>query len=188
MVGYQKTELIKKIIKWALWIIAFLTGIVCALIVGFVLYWSYVSSVVPYKGAKFDKKIWMEAGEEGGVFEHRCAMTEDIVENYLHEGMSKAEVENLLGKIDHYFYCLDRKIKCAGYFMGFCSTTALGSLGGRSIYVCFDKSEKITQAGTEARPCGENNRALCYINEPLCTCSKTYETHTGLADCEVEKW
>ena len=86
----------KKIVKY----IGFMAGF---LLIGVLVFCGYLYFVIlddPFDNRDFDSEIWLKYHEDMEPDNPRGEMYEDLVENYLIKGMSKAEVFGLLGQPD----------------------------------------------------------------------------------------
>lgn len=140
-------KVLKKVIKYSAISIAIIICLAALIIyIIFDMIVSDMDSVLNTK--KFDSKEWKlartEKGEDGLTkdLERRCGMYHDLTSNYLHKGMTIKEVEDLLGPIDEWSYCKDKKIKCKNYGMGVCYSNAL-SIVPMSVFACFNEEGKL---------------------------------------------
>lgn len=102
----QKEKYYKKIIYTGS-LFYVLTIVLLYFIFGFSFYQSSKIEPIP-----FNRSIWIEGSEkEVGKQHFRFAMIDDVMKNHLKKGMSKEDVDHLLGEPDdksdtHYFYLL----------------------------------------------------------------------------------
>lgn len=195
----HKSGIINKILKGFIWVVLGIVSIAALLITVGSLIFYYYTEYAPYRGKQYDRAVWFSVEAPSSDKDVRCGMTTDILDNHLHKGMKKEEVEGLLGKISSYFYCLDQKIKFTTYYMGTCD---FSDQRGKSIEVCFDEKEEVVHFGKyedkeEAVHCGKNDlpcdvyhRALCFLDSSescLCTIKGEYGNQT-VQKCKIEKW
>jgi hypothetical protein len=154
------------------------------------IYWHVTAYYDSYYSAKFDKQLWAENND-------RCAMYGDLKKNYLKKGMTKEAVEQLLGKRNSYYYCLDKKIKCTSYKLGLC--TPIQFIGSCWIDICFNEDQRVldfNKSDLANKICkSDDNIASCDVShlEKPCQCYKdTPITDLGTVNtpyvCNVEKW
>ena len=87
-----------------------------ALVVGV---WWYVYPIIndPFNDARFDHKEWLSASGSRKMDNPRGPMVEDLQQRFLHKGMTRRQVELIIGKPDCTSkYDLERGIE--GYFLG----------------------------------------------------------------------
>ncbi len=177
--------------------VAFLVLAIIAII--WALFW-YHYEFSPYRGAKFNKEIWMLAGEAMGggvdwsvpVFPtDRCPMYSDLVHNHLHKGMSLQEVEDLLGKNELWHYCKDKKIKATGYVVGSCASSPLFHGGFRILRLVFNKNNDLIKFGksSDINFCSdEYNEITCDKSKQFCTCYKKDKMWRESYKCKIDQW
>lgn len=148
-----------------------------------------------YGASKFDRDKWLAAKKElKNSDSSRCGMYKDLEKNYLKKGMTRQEVENLLGKVTTYFYCLDKKVKCASYGMGTCVWNSLTSSGPVSVEICFNDKEKVVAFSRDTHIVknfceDQKNRALCFSDKEYCICYKEKLDEYGNNDnCKIDRW
>lgn len=154
--------------------------------------WWEWSMYKPLMTKKFDKEEWRLAIEEkdsDGLtkdIRRRCGMYHDLTRNHMHKGMTIEEVEELLGPIEGWSYCKDKKVKCMNYYMGICYSNAL-SVVPMSLYACFNKKGNLVTYDRD-RHCETIGSYEIKTKEK--TCSKEGPGGTSLVthDCAFTPW
>lgn len=70
-----------------------------ALVVGV---WWYVYPIIndPFNDAQFDRAVWLAASGSSKADNPRGPMAEDLQRRFLHKGMTRRQVESIIGKPD----------------------------------------------------------------------------------------
>ena len=172
------------ILKKLFWILIILLGILIALLVLLnVLFITYTSiqEYKPLMRKKFNKDIWITA--QGDTLERRCGMYHDLTRNHLKKGMSIKEVENLVGEINDWGYCTDKKTKCSMHLMGVCYSNAL-SIVNMVLYICFDRNHRLVTYARE-RPCNMQGWYTPKTKEQYCSKTDSQGFSLPTNDCGI---
>lgn len=201
----------KKFLKILLKLLLWLVSILAILYIVTLSYCSYEVGYKPYRGLKFDKKIWsgeskLKIDQSGNSSSSKmfssvygtnvqCKMYHDIVTNILKKGMHINEIEDLLGKKENeiLIYCKDEKTKCIRYSLGTCYASSL-TISHGSLNICFNRNQQALGYGQDdylKKTCKE--KFSCFKDK--CDCEKIEEMkHGGISitpiECpfEIDKW
>jgi len=153
----------------------------------------YADDQRTYHSLSFNKEEWQGITPgpslRGKGSNARCKMYGDLVKNYLKKGMTVVEVENLLGKSKHYYYCLHKQIKCANYDMGNCVINSL-TIRPEDLQICFNKEQQVIKISKDSgigEYCPYHEHASCWHEDVLCRCDKP-NNNGPLHDCKINKW
>ncbi len=118
--------------------LVFLLVLLSALLLGIYIYLLFFTDVISFRGADFDKKIWLESEKANqGVDCIRGEMYTDLKNNYLKSDTSIHDVEELLGTgLD----TGNEHQKCLDYNLGMCSRFRFDY---DSLHICFDGNDKV---------------------------------------------
>jgi hypothetical protein len=102
--------------------------------------------------------------------------------------MSIEEIENLLGEIDDWSYCKDKKVKCHEYVMGICYSNAWSRVI-MGLYACFNEKGKLVTYDRDEH-CESQGSYNIKTKEQYC--SKTDHSRGGISiptnDCGIDPW
>lgn len=153
----------------------------------------YADDQRTYHSLSFNKEEWQDITPgprlRSGGSNARCKMYGDLIKNYLKKGMNIEEVEQLLGKPRSFYYCLNKKIKCANYDMGNCVINSLTISPGH-LYICFNQEQQVINFGKDRiidKYCPNHEHASCWHEDVLCRCDKP-DNDGPLHNCEINKW
>lgn len=93
----------------------------------------------PYGYEKFDKSNWL-AGLKG---EGRCEVAGTVVKNVLKPGMTRSDVEKILGPEKDIYYIRDDKTREYAYYLGWCSPLAWDPY---SLIILYDLDDHLIEA------------------------------------------
>lgn len=135
---------LKKVFRILLKTILVIIGVIFIFFLIYAGLWEW-AMYKPLTRSKFSSEQWKLAKikVDGHVpLERRCGMYHDLTRNHLKSGMSIKEVEDLLGPVDQWDYCKDKKVKCMNYGMGVCYSNML-TIVPMSLHACFNKKGKL---------------------------------------------
>lgn len=129
---------IKKFLIRASCIIAVVVISSILILFSLAMWWLFSS---PYDDSKFNKDIWIQAGDNNETSCVRGAMVKDLGDNYIKLGVTtKTEVLSLLGDADDDHH----SPRCAGYHIGMCK-----GIDYDSLFICFDHQSVVTNLFTQ---------------------------------------
>jgi hypothetical protein len=179
----------KKLLKITLYSSLFLTLLFITL---FGVYYGLSCWAVyePLMTEKFDSVIWKQSSVKYGrhyPIEKRCGMYHDLTWNHLKKGMSIKEVESLLGEINEWLYCKDKRIKCHNYGMGVCYGNAWSRVP-MSLYACFNEKGKLVTYDRDEH-CESQGSYSIKTKEQYCF-KKCPDSNMGCPtnDCGIDPW
>ena len=106
-------------LKFALWTFAVIVAIV-TLLISMVFYFHFNA----YGNARFDKAEWLLEADKNLQDGDRCSMAGTIVEDVLKPGMTRREVEDILGPKDKPYFVREDFSMEYSYYLGWCSPMA----------------------------------------------------------------
>lgn len=96
----------------------------------------------PFNDARFDRAVWLAASGTQQERNPRGPMAEDLQRRLLHKGMTRRQVEAIIGKPD-FTSEHDRQRGIEGYYLG---DWGWMSLDPDSLELCYDRHGQLIQA------------------------------------------